>query len=192
MPTPNPAALAFLHSRASYPAKLMQGPAPTRAELHPLLTAACRSPDHGKLVPWRFVVLEKPALLRLSALAAGRGTALGLDADQTAKGTGQYARADLVVVVVASPKPSAKVPQAEQTYAAGSVCLALVNAATAAGWAACWLSGWPSYDRVFIEQGFGLTPAETVAGVIHIGTETTPPVDRPRPDPLSLTTWIAA
>ena len=190
MPTANPAAMDFLLTRASYPAKLMAGPVPDRAALGPLLQAASRSPDHGKLVPWRFVVLEKPALQRLSALAGQRGAALGLDTDQVAKGTGQYGRADLVVVVVSSPKPSPKVPLVEQTQAAAAVCLALVNAATAAGWAACWLSGWPSYDRPFVEQGLGLAPGETVAGVIHIGTETAPPIDRPRPDVAAITTWL--
>jgi nitroreductase len=192
MPSRNQAALDFLLTRASYPPKLMAGPVPGRAELSVMLTAASRSPDHGKLVPWRFVVLQKPALQRLAALAQSRGEALGKDAEQTAKGFGQYDRADLVVVVVSSPKPSPKVPEVEQVQAAAAVCLALVNAATASGWAACWLSGWPSYDRGFVEQGLGLTEAETVAGVIHIGSETAPPVDRPRPDIAAITTWADA
>lgn len=190
MPPRNQAALDFLLTRASYPAKLMAGPVPGRADLTLMLTAASRSPDHGKLVPWRFVVLEKPALQRLAALAGARGTALGKDAEQTAKGSGQYGRADLVVVVVSSPKPSPKVPEVEQVQSASAVCLALVNAATASGWASCWLSGWPSYDRTFVEQGFGLNPEETVAGVIHIGSETAPPTDRPRPDIPAITTWL--
>ncbi len=187
----NPAALAFLASRASYPAKLMQGPVPDRAALVPLLTAAARSPDHGKLVPWRFVVLERAALQRLSRLAGGRGAALGLDADRIAKGVQQYGRADLVVVVVSAPAPSEKVPAIEQVQSAAAVCLALVNAATAAGWAACWLSGWPSYDRGFVEAGLGLGGHEAVAGVIHIGTPTVPPIERPRPDVAGITTWVA-
>lgn len=191
MPTPNQAALDFLLTRASYPAKLMAGPVPDRDELGVMLTAASRSPDHGKLVPWRFVVLERQALQRLAALAGTRGAELGKDAEQIAKGSGQYGRADLVVVVVSNPRPSPKVPEVEQVQAASAVCLALLNAATASGWAACWLSGWPSYDRAFVEQGFGLTPGETVAGVIHIGTETAPPINRPRPDVATITTWFA-
>lgn len=190
MPNRNQSALDFLLSRGSYPAKLMAGPVPGQADLAVMLTAASRSPDHGKLVPWRFVVLQRPALQRLAALAQTRGADLGLDAEQTAKGFGQYDRADLVVVVVSSPKASPKVPKVEQVQSASAVCLALVNAATASGWASCWLSGWPSYDRAFVEQGFGLNPGETVAGVIHIGTETAPPADRPRPDIAAITTWL--
>lgn len=191
MPHPNPAAFAFLQNRASYPAKLMQGPGPSRAELLPLLQTAARSPDHGKLVPWRFIVLEKPALQRLATLAGARGLALGLEAEQIAKGVSQYGRADLVVMVVAAPKASPKVPQIEQTQSAAAVCLGLVNAATAAGWAACWLSGWPVYDRAFVEAGLGLAPSESVAGVIHIGRETVPPIERPRPDLDAITLWLA-
>ena len=191
MPIRNQAALDFLLTRASYPAKLMAGPVPDRAELTVMLTAASRTPDHGKLVPWRFVVLERAALQRLASMAAARGAERGMEGDQIAKGSGQYGRADLVVVVVSSPKPSPKVPEVEQVQAASAVCLALVNAATASGWAACWLSGWPSYDALFVQQGFGLTPGETVAGVIHIGTETVPPIDRPRPDVGAITTWFA-
>jgi len=190
MPIANQAALDFLLTRASYPAKLMSGPVPDRTALALMLTAASRSPDHGKLVPWRFVVLEKAALQRLAALARQRGAARGLDPEQVAKGAGQYGRADLVIMVVSSPKPSPKVPLEEQTQAASAVCLALVNAATASGWAACWLSGWPSYDRGFVEQGLGLEPHETVAGVVHIGTETAPPTERPRPDVAAITIWL--
>lgn len=192
MPAANPAALNFLLTRASYPAKLMAGPVPDRAALAVMLTAASRSPDHGKLVPWRFVVAERAALGRLAVLAEQRGQALGLDPEQVAKGAAQYGRAGLVVVVVSSPKPSPKVPIVEQTQAAAAVCLALVNAATASGWAACWLSGWPSHDRAFVKQGFGLAPHETVAGVVHIGTQTAAPIDRPRPDITTITTWLDA
>ena len=84
----------------------------------------------------------------------------------------------------------AKVPEIEQTYSAGAVCLALLNAALASGWGANWLSGWASHDPQFCAQGFGLAPHERVAGVIHIGTETTPPPERPRPDVVALTTWM--
>ena len=79
MPTPNPAAMDFLLSRRSRPAKTLTGPAPDRAALMPILTAAARSPDHGKLEPWRFIVLQGAALQRLSAAAAARGAALGYE-----------------------------------------------------------------------------------------------------------------
>jgi nitroreductase len=192
MPTPNPEALSFLLTRRSRPAKTLTTPVPDRAELETLLTAAARTPDHGKLEPWRFIVLTKPALARLGALVPARGAALGIDADRIAKAQDQYALADLAIAVVSSPKASDKIPQIEQVYSAGAVCLALLNAALAAGWGANWLSGWPSHDRDFIREGLGLADHESIAGLIHLGTEASAPPDRPRPDIAAITTWMDA
>jgi nitroreductase len=192
MPTPNPAALDFLLTRRSRPAKTLTLPVPGDAELMTILTAAARSPDHGMLTPWRFVVLEKGAMHRLAALVSDRGAALGYEGDLTAKGRGQFETGNLAVVVVASPKASDKIPGIEQTLSAGAVCLALVNAALASGWGASWITGWPAHDRGFVEKGLGLAPQELVAGIVHIGTETTVPSDRPRPDLAALTTWMRA
>lgn len=190
MPNANAAALAFLQSRRSVPAKTLTAPVPDRATLHDLLTIAARSPDHGKLEPWRFMVLGKPTLARLADLAVARAQALGLDDEKTAKAQGQLANADLVIAVISAPKASEKVPQIEQIYSAGAVCLALVNAALAAGWGANWLSGWASHDTTFGRDGLGLRAGETVAGLIHIGTATATPPDRPRPDLSQITTWL--
>ncbi|MFQ1700208.1 nitroreductase [Loktanella agnita] len=190
MPAPNQAALDFLLTRRSRPAKTLAAPVPDRATLEILLTAAARTPDHGKLEPWRFVVLAKPALTRLATLVAARGAALDIAPDKITKSQAEYANADLAVAVISSPKPSEKIPEIEQVYSAGAVCLALLNAALAAGWGANWLSGWPSHDRGFIRDGLGLADHETVAGLIHLGTETCAPPERPRPDLASITTWI--
>jgi nitroreductase len=190
MPTPNPAALDFLQTRRSRPAKTLIAPVPTRDELMPLLQAAARTPDHGKLEPWRFIVIEKTAMARLADLAQTRGTALDLDPEQIAKGRAQFDQGNLAVVVVEVQKPSEKIPPLEQTYSAGAVCLALLNAALAAGWGANWLSGWASHDREFMTNGFALEAHERIAGLIHIGTEKAAPPERPRPDLQSITTWI--
>jgi len=157
--------------------------------LEQLLTAAARTPDHGKLEPWRFIVLGKPALERLATLIPARAAALVIDPDKTTKAINQYTNADLAVAVISSPKPSDKIPEIEQIYSAGAVCLSLLNAALAAGWGANWLSGWASHDRVFVTEGLGLAPHENVAGLIHLGTETSTPPERPRPDLAAITTW---
>lgn len=192
MPARNQAALDFLLTRRSHPAKTLAAPAPDRAQLTEILTAAARSPDHGKLEPWRFIVLERPALHRLAQAFPAAGARLGIDPDKIAKPIDTYTNAHLVVAVVNSPKPSDKVPAIEQTYAVGGVCLALLNAAEAAGWGANWLSGWFSHDRSFVRDELGLADHETVAGMIHLGTETSAPPERPRPDLDAITTWVAA
>lgn len=182
MPQSNDAALAFLATRQSYPAKVMAGPVPDRAALMEILRIALRVPDHGKLEPWRLVVIEADAMPRLARLAEARARATGGDAERIAKGRGQYDLGRLAVAVIASPKPSDKVPPVEQLLSAGALCMAIVTAATAAGWGANWLSGWPAHDPAFAAEAFGCTGDETVAGIIHIGTPGAALPDRPRPD----------
>ena len=182
MPPRNEAALDFLLTRRSRPAKTLTTPVPDRPALEQLLTAAARTPDHGKLEPWRFVVLERTALQRLAEAILERHAALGLPEDQLEKGLAQFRDGDLAVAVIESPVMSDKIPAIEQSYSAGAACLALLNAALAAGWGANWLTGWPVHDRTFVETHLGLAPAERVAGLVHIGTETSAPPERPRPD----------
>lgn len=189
MTTPNAAVTEFLLTRRSHPAKTLTTPVPGRGAITELLTAAARVPDHGKLEPWRFVVLTKPALIRLSAAAADYAAKTGIDPDKAAKGISQFGDANLIVAVIQSIKPSEKVPEIEQIHSAGAACLGLVNAALAAGWGACWLTGWVALDRGFAGPAFDLGPAETVAGLIHIGTRTNTPPERPRPDIAAITTW---
>lgn len=189
MPDPNPAALEFLLTRRSRPAKTLGLPVPTSEQLMPILTAASRSPDHGKLEPWRFIVLEGAALRRLGNDVRSRATAMGLDNEQADKGAQQFETGNLAVAVIEVRKATEKIPELEQTYAVGGVCLALLNAALASGWGANWLSGWPSHDRGFMMQALGLAPHERIAGFIHIGTETSAPPDRPRPDLDQIVTW---
>ncbi|MEM6758032.1 MAG: nitroreductase [Pseudomonadota bacterium] len=186
----NEAALDFLLNRRSRPAKTLTTPVPDRAELAQILTAAARTPDHGKMEPWRFVVVQGDAMDRLGDVAQRRGEAKGLDEAQVAKGRAQFDQGDLAVVVVEIQKPSEKIPAVEMTYSAGAVCLSLLNAALAAGWGANWLSGWASHDAEFGREALGLAENERIAGIIHIGTETSTPPERPRPDLDAITEWV--
>jgi nitroreductase len=192
MPARNQAALDFLLSRKSYPAKMLTAPYPGRDEITEMLTAAARTPDHGKLEPWRFVVLNGAALDRLADAMEIRGPEMGEDPEKVAKSVATYRGAGCAVVVVSSPVALDKIPTSEQIYSAGGACLALVNAATAAGWGASWISGWFSHDRAFIETNLGLEPHETVAGIIHLGMMKSDAPDRPRPDLSKKVQWIEA
>ena len=191
MTTANREALDFLLSRRSRPARTLGLPIPAPEEVDQLLRAATRVPDHGKLEPWRFIILTRPATDRLARLVESRGPALGVEPEKVAKAASQYSMADLAIVVVQVPRSTEKVPLIEQTYSAGAVCLSLLNAALAQGWGANWLSGWPTYDEVFRREGLRLADSETVAGIIHIGTPQMDSPDRPRPDPHKLTTWLS-
>lgn len=192
MPQPNPTAFAFLASRRSRPAKLFKGPVPDRDQLLAILTAATRVPDHGKLEPWRLVVVERAAMATLADLAEARARELDGDAEKIGKGRGQYDLGQLAVVVISSPKPSDKIPPAEQIASAHALCMNLLNAAEAAGWGANWLTGWPAHDATFAARAFGCTGDESVAGIVHIGTPAEDGPDRPRPDLARLVTWASA
>ncbi|MCV2893551.1 nitroreductase family protein [Lentibacter sp. XHP0401] len=190
MPRTNAAALEFLKTRRSRPAKTLAAPAPVREELEALLTIAARTPDHGKLEPWRFVVIQGESMEKLANAAQATAEKLGYDTEQTAKARSQFDQGICAVAVIESPVISEKIPAIEQTYSAGAVCLALLNAALASGWGANWLSGAISHERGFVEGTLGLTPHERIAGLIHIGTETNTPPERPRPDVKAKTTWL--
>lgn len=187
---PRPDVMDFLLTRRSRPARTLVAPVPTREALLPILTAAARVPDHGKLEPWRFLVLQKQALTRIAALVEARARELGLEQEARAKAVAQFADADLVVAVVKCPRPTVKIPETEQILSAGAVCVTLLDAALASGWGANWLTGWAVADAAVAREGLGLATGEWVAGLIHIGTETTVPPDRPRPEIQAITTWV--
>jgi nitroreductase len=183
----NPEALDFLLTRRSRPAKLLGPPGPGREEIARMLTAAVRVPDHGKLEPWRFIVLSGGAPLRFAAAIRARAAETGEDPD---KGALAFEEAPAAVAVVSSPKPSDKVPAIEQLLSGGCAALSLLNAALASGWGACLLTGWAAYDRVLLERELGLAPPESVIGFVYMGSCTVVVPERPRPDPAALTTWM--
>lgn len=187
MPAANPEAFAFLSARRSHPAKFFVpgGATPDRAALEPILRAALRVPDHGKMEPWRLIVLRGAALRRLGDLAATRAEG----PEMAAKGRAIYDTSGLAVVVISSPKGTDKVPEVEQRASAHALCMNLVNAAEAAGWGACWLTGWPAHDPLWAAEAFGCTGAERVAGIVHLGTVGAEAADRPRPDLSRVVEW---
>lgn len=186
--TANPV-LQFMLTRRSRPAKLLRAPGPDRAALETMLQAAARVPDHGKLEPWRFIVLEQPAGARVAGRIMEYAQTQGLEGEKPARA---FIDSPVCVAVIASPKPSQKIPELEQTLSVGAVCLGLVNAALATGWGANWLTGWPAHDRALMTQVLALASQEWVAGFIHIGTADTAPPDRPRPDMDAITDWVQA
>ena len=190
MPDPRPDVLDFLLTRRSRPAKTLGATAPGRAEIETILTAAARTPDHGKLAPWRFIVLTRSEeRARIAEQARRHMKAAGLEAEKVEKNVNSFAHGGVIVAVVASPKPSDKIPRWEQELSAGAVCLALLNAALASGWGANWLTGPLARDTGFLTAALGCTADEFVAGFLHIGEERVAPADRDRPDLSEITEW---
>lgn len=186
----DPAVLDFLRRRRSRPAKTLDDTAPDRAELAGLLAIAARTPDHGKLEPWRFVVIERESMPALATAAMARAEALAMPTPEAEKAAIAFRQGGVIVAVIAAPKPSTKIPDWEQAMSAACVCYGLLNAALAAGWGANWLSGPFARDEVFLSSALNALPGETVAGFVHIGRETAVPPERPRPDVEAITTWL--
>jgi nitroreductase len=190
MPEKRPEVLDFLLTRRSRPAKTLGDRSPERVELETLLTAASRTPDHGKLVPWRFVVLaDRDKRAALVEAAARRLAEIGHDPARIDKDAGAFRQGGVIVAVISSPR-EASIPRWEQEFAAPCVCLSLLNAALASGWGANWLTGPLARDEAFLADALGCAPGETVAGFVHIGDETVAPAERDRPDVAAITTWM--
>jgi nitroreductase len=182
-----PEVLNFLARRRSTSAMTLAEPAPSAEQIAELIRLATRVPDHGKLAPWRFVVLEGGAKAAfadgLDRLAQDRG-----DAAAAAK-LGKLKTPPLAITVISSPKAAA-IPEWEQLLSAGAVCATLTYAALAMGFGANWITDWYAYDA---QAGalLGLAGHEKVAGFILIGTPREAPLERERPDPAALTTYRA-
>jgi len=166
----------------------MSDPGPSAGELDELLTIAARVPDHGKLAPWRFIIFEGEG-----RTAAGRLIAQvfqtdnpDADADRIEIERKRLSHAPVVVGVVSCAAPHGKIPEWEQVLSAGAVCMNLVVAAKAMGFAATWLTQWYAYDRRVLE-GLGLAPHEKIAGFVHVGTTSATPQERERPVLSSIT-----
>jgi nitroreductase len=178
-------ALNLLKTRRSVKPVELAGPAPSAAEIETLLTVASRVPDHGKLVPWRFIVFDGNARLSAGEAIAAAFRAKYPDAkpEQVEFEKRRLARAPLVIAVVSRAAPHVKIPEWEQILSAGAAAMSLVFAAHALGFAANWITEWYAYDRSVLDA-LGLAPHEKVAGFVHIGRPAQPVEDRPRP-PLS-------
>ena len=182
---PVPEVLAFLARRRSASAMTLRAPAPGEAELKDILTLAARAPDHGKLSPWRFVVLRgegKSAFLAdLEAIAAARE-----DAAKALAKLGKIRTPPLTVAVI-SRYIEGEIPEWEQRLSAGAVCMLMTIAAQAMGYGANWITDWYAYDGA-VGVLLKLAPGERVAGFVHLGTTAEDPQERVRPDVAAITT----
>ena len=183
--------LDMLGARRSVPPHLLVEPGPTAGELETLLRLASRVPDHGKLAPWRFIVVQGEARQEIGATIAAAFAAdePAADLDRVAVEGRRLARAPLCVAVVSRARPHAKIPEWEQVMSAGAVCMNLIVAANAMGFGAVWLTEWIAFDRRILDA-LGLEPDERIAGFVHLGHASERPSDRPRPALTDLVTYL--
>ena len=177
-------ALDFLDARRSTPSRQLAEPGPDGAQLQALLAAAIRVPDHGKLVPWRLLLIRGAVRAELGARLAQlhRRKDPQVPDSVLAKDRERYTFAPLIVAVIARTEPEhPKVPEQEQILSAGLVAYNLLLGAQALGFGAQWLTGWAAYDRDAAGI-FGLTEHERIVAFVHIGTPREQAPERVRPD----------
>lgn len=174
--------LSLLARRRSSKVAHLAEPGPSDEQLSALLRLAARVPDHGKLGPWRFVVIAGEARARAGeALAGVIAGDDGVDGSRLAAARGLLQRAPVCVMVVSSPVPSQKAPEWEQQLSAGAACYGLLLGAHAMGFGGCWLTEWPTFDAR-ARAALGLSAQERIAGFIYLGTPTQAATERFRAD----------
>lgn len=180
LPVRSDEVLARLAARRSASAQLLAAPGPSEAEIEQILHLGARTPDHGKLFPWRFMVLGPQSRTELSEALAVLAESQGR-ADKDLAVLAKLANPPLTIMVVSTPIQGHKVPVWEQQLSAGAVCMNLEHAADALGYSASWITDWYAYDPAAVAL-FGIKDGETIAGFIHLGTLTEAPLERPRPN----------
>jgi len=175
--------LDFLEGRRSQPSRQLGEPGPTPEQLERLLTAAIRVPDHGKLTPWRLLLIQGEDRARLGAALAEIHLRVDPDVPPAVvqKDRDRFNFAPLIVAVIARVEPNhPKVPEQEQVLSAGYVAYNLLLGAQALGFGAQWLTGWSAYDPEAADL-LGLAANERVVAFVHIGTAHEPAPERTRP-----------
>ena len=175
-------ALSLLQTRRSGKPRDLVAPGPSQEELREILSIAVRAPDHGKLAPWRFVIVgpdRRAALAELLHKALPEYDPAAAEA-HFAKELEFAHQAPVLIALISAPVPDHKIPVWEQQLSCGAVGMNLLHAATALGYVGGWITGWRAYSEqvreAFCEDG------ERIAGFIFLGTPASPLEERPRPE----------
>jgi len=174
--------LSLLQTRRSGKPRDLVAPGPDDAQLRQIIEVALRTPDHGKLAPWRFVIVPAERRAALAQLLEQAYRAEKPDARRLEiEAMHQFAhQAPSLVVALSSPVVGSKIPLWEQQLSVGAAIMNLLHAVHASGFAGGWLTGWPSYNAA-VRDAFG-SANEAIAGFVFIGTPGRPLEERPRPE----------
>ena len=165
-------------------------PAPAKGELQQIISAALRSPDHARLRPWRFLLIEGQAREALGALfaEATKRAKPGASPEILQKASSKSQRAPLIVVVIASTAAHPKVPHIEQQLSAGCAAQNILLAAHALGYAGIWRTGAMAYHQI-VRDGLSLASNEEITGFIYLGTMSGEPKVLPELNPDHFATY---
>jgi nitroreductase len=167
-------------TRSTVPQVKMGAPGPDAAQLERILAAGLAAPDHGKLRPWRFLVIEGRGREALGELFARAAVGMGMAGADVEKQRAAPLRAPLIIAVVAKVEPEAKIPEVEQIASSAAAAQNMLLAAHALGFAGKWSTGKNAYDPT-IRQGLGLAPADRLVAFLYIGKRAVDHPLSPRP-----------
>jgi nitroreductase len=174
---------SHLATRRSGKARDMVAPGPDAAALRAIIALALRTPDHGKLAPWRIVTVaddQRDAFAQLlkQAWVDENPGAAGMDLSAL----DQFAhQAPTLIVLLSTPVTDSKIPLWEQQMSAGAVGMNLLHAAHAHGFVGSWLTGWAAYSPA-VARAFGAHAGDTIVGYFFLGTAGADLSERPRPE----------
>ena len=173
---------AYLASRRSGKPRDLAAPGPGIEQLTQMVRIAARTPDHGKLAPWRFIIVPGDKRQALADRITAAYLAEKPDAGKLEiEAQVQFAtQAPALVVVMSAPRTGSPIPLWEQELSAGAVCMNLLHAAHALGFVGGWLTTWPAFNDT-VRDAFG-GPDERIAGFVFIGTPSRELEERPRPE----------
>ncbi|MDX2308497.1 MAG: nitroreductase [Hyphomicrobium sp.] len=180
----NEAMLDFLKARRSVKPDLLAAPGPSNEEIQSILTIAARVPDHKKLAPWRFILIEGEARAALGQKAAEAVELEEAEAPSPVRietERRRFLRAPLVIAVVSRVVETRGAPEWEQILSAGAAAYNLCLAANLMGYGTSWITEWVAYSPA-MRRALALAENERIAGFVHIGTPTLKPEERERPD----------
>jgi nitroreductase len=166
-----------------YSGRSLIEPAPDEAALGLIFASAVRAPDHGRLRPWRFIVIRSDDRAAFGELLADhtRRTKSAVSDDALERERRKAFRAPLIVAVAAIVTPEGKIPAIEQIVSAGAAAQNMLHAAFALGFNAVWKTGGPAYDDQ-VKTALGLEAKDAIVGFMYIGTDAEGPGSLPRPD----------
>lgn len=173
----------FLLKRRSIVVRNMAEPGPTDGDLENILRAGMRVPDHGRLTPWRFMVIRGDARDKMGKVLGTAFRKANPDCidEQVEIEEERFSRAPLVIAVISRTQPEHKIPEWEQVLSSGAACQNMLTAALGMGYAAQWITEWCAYNDD-VKAALGLEPNDRVAGFLYLGTRTEEPTDRQRPE----------
>jgi nitroreductase len=173
----------FLLKRRSIVVRNMAEPGPSSDDLENIMRAGMRVPDHGRLTPWRFIIIRGDSREKLGTILGEAFRKSNPDCidEQVEIEEERFARAPTVIAVISRTNPNHKIPEWEQILSSGAACQNMLTAALGMGFAAQWITEWYAYNSD-VKAALGLEPTDKVSGFLYLGSMTETPTDRARPE----------